>query len=207
MSLADKLGDVYTNLTAALDDANYALADRGVNAVDDIFSIGSEIRNIQIIKSSNNINSLVDRSCTEIELTNASKIGAYAFANCMSLTSITIPDSVKSIDMQAFLHCHNLLSITIPNSVTSIGQRAFDYCVILTSITIPRSVTSIGGSSFESTNSLTDIYFLSPTPPSLSNGAFEDWTTIHVPVGRGNAYKSATNWSLYADMIVDDIVV
>jgi len=63
-------------------------------------------------------------------------IGAYAFYNWSSLTSITIPNSVTSIGSSAFKGCSSLTSITIPNSVTSIGNNAFDGCSSLTSINV-----------------------------------------------------------------------
>ncbi|MGN0624339.1 MAG: leucine-rich repeat domain-containing protein, partial [Oscillospiraceae bacterium] len=84
-------------------------------------------------------------------------IGGYAFEDCTSLTSITIPNSVTSIGSNAFNYCTSLTSITIPNSVTSIGGGAFNTCTSLTSITIPNSVTSIGYSAFENCTSLTSI--------------------------------------------------
>ena len=54
-------------------------------------------------------------------------IGDSAFNGCTSLTSITIPNSVISIDWYAFRGCTSLKSITIPNSVTSIDGYAFGY--------------------------------------------------------------------------------
>ena len=84
-------------------------------------------------------------------------IGAGAFANCSSLTSVTIPNSVTSIGDGAFVGCDGLTSVTIPNSVTSIGGVAFFYCSGLTSITIPNSVTSIGESAFNNCSGLTSI--------------------------------------------------
>ena len=71
----------------------------------------------------------------------------YAFAGCLSLTDITIPDSVTSIGEEAF-NGAALTSITIPDSVTSISNGAFCFCESLTSITIPDSVTSIGEGAF-----------------------------------------------------------
>ena len=38
-------------------------------------------------------------------------IGSYAFANCLSLTSITIPESITTIESGAFLVCTNLVTI------------------------------------------------------------------------------------------------
>ena len=64
-------------------------------------------------------------------------IGDYAFSDCSSLTSITIPESVTSIGESTFYSCRNLTSIVIPESVTSIGEWAFARCSSLTSIVIP----------------------------------------------------------------------
>ena len=52
-------------------------------------------------------------------------IGESAFDNCTKLTSVTIPDSVTSIGGWAFYHCGSLLNLTIPNTVKDIDIRAF----------------------------------------------------------------------------------
>ncbi len=89
--------------------------------------------------------------------TGTKTIATSAFEGCSGLTSITIPDSVTSIDGHAFGGCSSLTSITIPDSVTSIGKWAFEYCSSLTSVTIGNSVTSIGVAAFEECKSLTSI--------------------------------------------------
>jgi hypothetical protein len=63
-------------------------------------------------------------------------IGEYAFTNCLSLTSITIPNSVTAIGEEAFSYCHALTSIAIPNLVTAIGNSAFFWCSKLISIDV-----------------------------------------------------------------------
>ena len=73
-------------------------------------------------------------------------IGNQCFSRC-KLSSVIIPNSVTSINLQAFYKCTNLTSISIPNSVTIIGTLAFQGCG-LNSITIPSSVTSIGQNPF-----------------------------------------------------------
>ena len=113
---------------------------------------------------------------------------------------------LSSIDSSIFGGRSNLTSITIPDSVTSIGFRAFYNCTGLTSVTIPDSVTSIGDDAFYICVSLADIYLTPIIPPSLiGTSAIPTHTTIHVPVGSGDAYKSATNWSSLASQIVEDI--
>ena len=84
-------------------------------------------------------------------------IGAEAFYDCSSLTSVTIPNSVTSIGGSAFYNCSSLTSVTIPNSVTSIGSSAFSWCSSLTSVTIPNSVTSIGSCAFGGCTNLNEI--------------------------------------------------
>ena len=155
------------------------------------------------------------------------QIGYQAFSNCSSLTGLTIPDSVTTIGNQAFLDCTSLTGITIPDSVTFIGASAFNNCRGLTSITIPDSVTTINELTFFSCSSLTgitipnsvtsidsgafmDCYYLSSIivlpeiPPQISGTTFKGIVSdvkIYVPSGSVNAYKSATNWSAYADII------
>ncbi len=109
---------------------------------------------------------------TTIELTTATKITNYAFADCKGLTTITIPNSVTSIGSSAFWGCSGLTSVTIPDSVTSIGSSAFSGCSGLTSVTIPDSVTSIGSSAFWGCSGLTSIT-IPDSVTSIGSSAFE----------------------------------
>ena len=105
------------------------------------------------------------------------KIGNYAFSDCSSLTSITIPNSVTSIGNEAFYHCSSLTSITIPNSITLIGGYAFCGCSSLTTIEIPNSVTSIGNEAFFWCRSLTSIT-IPNSVTSIGRGAFSDCQSL-----------------------------
>jgi hypothetical protein len=57
-------------------------------------------------------------------------IGGFAFVNCSSLTSLTIPNSVTSIGWGAFGDCISLTSVTIPDSITTIGWRVFGAALV-----------------------------------------------------------------------------
>jgi hypothetical protein len=70
-------------------------------------------------------------------------IGDFAFMGNSSLTSATIPDTVRSIRDGAFDACTNLASVTIGSSVVSIGMLAFNFCTSLTSVNLPDSLRSI----------------------------------------------------------------
>ena len=109
-------------------------------------------------------------------------IGSYAFQDCSSLTSVTIPNSVTSIGYNAFwntgiyndtsnwenhvLYIDNCLiraektisgACIIKESTRLIASYAFERCDSLSSVTIPNSVTSIGSSAFYYCSSLTSI--------------------------------------------------
>lgn len=80
-------------------------------------------------------NIIIPETVVYNELTyRVTSIGKEAFAFCDSLTSITIPDSVKRIGWKAFLDCESLEEIIIGNSVKGIGRHAFDGCDSLLSI-------------------------------------------------------------------------
>ena len=64
---------------------------------------------------------------------------------------------VTTIDVWAFYNCKSLTSVTIPESVTTIYDLAFEYCTKLTSVTIPASVTTIGACAFSNCQNLKEI--------------------------------------------------
>ena len=85
--------------------------------------------------------------------TSNDKLGDYAFYDCSSLTSLTIPSSVTSIGEAAFSGCSGLTSLTIPSSVTSIGNYAFKGCSGLTSIYVyPEKLPKLGEKVFDGCN-------------------------------------------------------
>ena len=98
-------------------------------------------------------------------------IGEDAFSFCRSLTSITIPDSVTSIEGAAFQACERLMNLTIPASVTNIGENAFFLCSSLNDLTIPASVTNIGAKAFIFCNKLKSLTFLGD-PPKVDKSIF-----------------------------------
>jgi len=106
-------------------------------------------------------------------------IGNFAFSNCASLTSVTMPNSVTKIGVEAFYECYHLTSVTIPTNVTSITTDVFTGCTNLSNITIPNSVTSIGYGAFEYCSSLKGVYFMG-NAPSVNSTAFNGDTNATV---------------------------
>ena len=82
----------------------------------------------------------------------------HPFTKVNSLQSVTIGNSVTSIDAEAFKECGNLSSVTIGNGVTTIGDGVFRGCSNLSSITIGNGITSIGKSAFSGCTGLTSVH-------------------------------------------------
>lgn len=84
------------------------------------------------------------------------EIGNFAFSGKISLTSVTIPDSVNVIGSNAFDGCTGLQSGVFPANVASIGSYAYYRCTSLTSVRIPNSVTNFESGIFILCTSLTN---------------------------------------------------
>ena len=96
-----------------------------------------------------------------------------------------------------------MISANIGDCVTSIGEDAFNECYSLSGIVIPDSVTSIGGYAFMNCESLSSITINAITPPTLVATAFIGTNNcpIYVPAASVETYKTAENWTWWADRI------
>ncbi len=85
------------------------------------------------------------------------EISRFAFAHCISLESINMPESLYSIEQYAFYDCPKLKGLNLPETLNIIEQRAFCGCKLITEISIPKSCKSIGEYAFLDCNSLNKI--------------------------------------------------
>ena len=142
-------------------------------------------------------------SLTSADFPAVTSIGNFAFTICSSLTSANFP-AATSIGESAFTEC-SLTSADFP-AVTSIGNYAFAYCSSLTSADFP-AVTSIEHHAFELCSNLTSLILRVTTQVcTLSNtNAFDNTPIksgtgyIYVPAALIDSYKTATNWTTYAN--------
>ena len=94
-------------------------------------------------------------------------------------------------------------SVTIPNSVTTIESNAFRYCTGLTSVTIGNSVTSIGNSAFMYCTGLTSMTVEATNPPYYSSTydiVSKYYIPLYVPAGSVDAYKAADEWKKFTNI-------
>jgi BspA type Leucine rich repeat region (6 copies) len=75
-------------------------------------------------------------------------IGSAAFLGCSGLTNLDLPDSVAKIGPQAFQECHSLLSVKLPSRIRCLPDSLFALCNNLTNVFIPDGVTDIGVAAF-----------------------------------------------------------
>lgn len=127
-------------------------------------------------------------------------IAKEAFCRSNYLTSITIPNSVISLDEGAFNDC-KFTSINLPTSLISIGRFAFNGCHVST-ITIPCNVTSIGEYAFQGPG-VSSITCEAIVPPSITGNAFETINRaipLYVPEESISSYKTAKGWSEFTNI-------
>ena len=152
------------------------------------------------------------------------KIRDYLLYNFTGVTSITLPDTVTSIEgyslyglkitsldlknvtrigTRALCYC-DLESINIPNEVTYIGDYAFGACTKLKHVVIGSGITEIRQGAFWNDSAILDMVVNATTPPTLGNigiGATTYTFPIYVPDGSVATYKSTSGWSSYASRI------
>ena len=107
----------------------------------------------------------------------ATKIASYSFEHNKALTSLYIPNSVKTIDNSAFLGASALKSVILPYGLTTIEADLFMNCTSLASISIPSRVKTIQGSAFYGCKSLSSVVIPSSVT-RIGTGAFVGCTAL-----------------------------
>lgn len=93
----------------------------------------------------------------------------YCFDACDSITSVTLPGTVRTIDPYAFFDCENLQSVRLSEGTVKIANNAFFSCGSLETIHIPGSLECIEDDAFQNCARLKHIHF---------NGTEDDWAAL-----------------------------
>lgn len=118
---------------------------------------------------------------------------------------ICVIDSDTTIPMNMFSNIYQLTSVKIPDKITSIDRNSFYKCQKLKYVTIGEGVTNISTNAFASEGGNVDKQYIikAKKPPTLGTVTANIYVDrIEVPIKSVEAYKTATNWSAFADKIV-----
>ena len=72
------------------------------------------------------------------------EIAGGAYANCINMTEVVIPSTVKRVEREAFSGCTSVRSISLPDNGVTICAGVFQGCTALNSVHIPASVKADG---------------------------------------------------------------
>lgn len=127
-------------------------------------------------------------------VTSGETIAENAVSGWDYLKSVTLPDTLKTIEYSGFAHCELLEQISLPEGLTSIGANAFYNCASIEQFNLPDSVESIGNYAFGECASLETVS-LSKSLSTVGNWVFASCNSlINLTISPQNAnYYSAGN--------------
>ena len=124
-------------------------------------------------------------------------IGVEMFYQCSNLQQMILPSTVTSIKKSAFANT-GLTSIDIPNSVKTLGEDAFAYCGSLKTVIIGKKVNELSKGSFYA-SSVQNAYVKPITPPSPPSYLFSSSPRIYVYKEALADYKEL-GWNNYGTL-------
>lgn len=150
--------------------------------------VAALLGNTMTVLDNNLVTSLRARACQgatkliTVNLPSVTSIGGYAFYSCSGLETATLP-KLTSVSTQAFYGCSKLKYADCGN-LASISAQTFNACSALTEL-ILRKTGSIC--------TLSNVNGVNNTPIGKGTGY------VYVPSSLVDSYKTATNWSGFAD--------
>lgn len=149
------------------------------------------------------------RSCallTEVKLPEGlTTIGGWSFYYCTSLSDITLPTTITSINCNAFERTAiQNLDLSALVKLNNIDNDAFRGCKLMEDITLPANIKSIGYWAFA--ENYTNVHMMGTVPPTLNNinnwNIFEEATLIFVPGESVGTYRQTPSWEHCANQVV-----
>ena len=179
----------------------------GVKTVSDGLFFGcSGLNRVMLSLETTSIGIDAFKGCARLPIVTLAKvttIGSGAFADCISLTLVNLPESVTTIGTYAFSGCTGLNTVNMGKKVTAIGASAFSGCTALTEINIPKDVAAIDEFTFYGCAKLPQIT-LPAAVKSVGYNAFAGCAAMEkifflgdVPAFDNNVFDSAVTATGY----------
>ena len=126
--------------------------------------------------------------------------------NCNTLTSVYVPNSVKTMGNYVFGYCSSLVSVHLPDSITSIPNMAFEGCTSLPSITIGRCVRNIFSDAFLHCYAISELHLLASVAPTVGYRALwniPDTARVYIPCGSTSSYAAVPEWNNHFSAFIE----
>jgi hypothetical protein len=128
---------------------------KSIQIICEIFQI--ENNQLTVLKPKTNTILIHPMLCSFVHHQIDSEKQESCFRGCSSLTQISLPNSIISLDNYCFYGCSLLTQISLPNSISSLDWYCFRGYSSLTQISLPSSITSLSDGCFYGCSSLTRI--------------------------------------------------
>ena len=99
------------------------------------------------------------------------------FDGCTGITSISLPETLQSINGYAFRNCSQLSEIVVPEGVTTVGEHCFENCTSLTSVSLPTTLKVLENHLFKNCNQLESFVF-QPTMEKVEEHCFDQCLSL-----------------------------
>ena len=115
-----------------------------------IYLVDDDMENVTIPSGVTEIpdNAFSGSKIKSIDLSDVTKIGAFAFKDCSSLENVIWPNNLESMGTSAFSDCSSLKSVDIKGSIATIPTSAFEGCIALETVSLSDGVEKIESLAF-----------------------------------------------------------
>jgi uncharacterized membrane protein len=125
------------------------------------------------------------------------EIGEQCFYQLTSLVTVTLPDTIETINSEAFSGCSALTTVNVPKKLKTIGDDAFNSCEVLASFELPQTLESIGSQSFYDCQ-LIEEFDIPESCTEIGDYAFEGCVAlVNVIVDENNTAYTSIDGILY----------
>lgn len=145
-----------------------------------VSSSGGGFKHIRLGNDVKSIPANTFQDCLSLETltipNTVTEIGAHAFSNAQVLKSVAIPNG--AVVTSTFTYCYALENISIPSSVTRFPTSTFRYCYSLKNITIPANITKLEEMTFSDCYSLSGSMVFKNNISSVGANAFNNCRSL-----------------------------